>query len=59
MPTKQTSPSADAARAKRIADTAREVEASESKREFERAFKTIVKSENRPRSNAQPKSEKS
>lgn len=42
MPKKSTPPLSDEERAERIRDTAREVEASDSKREFERAFKKIV-----------------
>lgn len=42
MPRKKDPPLTDEERAKRIRETAREVEASDSKREFERAFKKIV-----------------
>lgn len=42
MPRKSEPPLSDEERAKRIRETAREVEASDSKREFERAFKKIV-----------------
>jgi hypothetical protein len=42
MPRKKEPPLTEEERAKRIAETAREVEASDSKREFERAFKKIV-----------------
>ena len=42
MPKKSTPPLSDEERAKRIRETAREVEASESKRDFERVFKKIV-----------------
>lgn len=43
MPKKSTPPLSDEERAKRIRETAREVEASDSKRDFERAFEKIVK----------------
>lgn len=43
MPKKSEPPLTDEERAKRIRETAREVEASDSKREFERAFEKIVK----------------
>lgn len=43
MPKKSTPPLNDEERAKRIRETAREIEASETKGEFERAFKKIVK----------------
>lgn len=43
MPKKSTPPLTDEERAKRIRETAREVEASDSKREFERAFKKVVR----------------
>ncbi len=45
MPRKSEPPLTDEERAKRIRETAREIEASDSKREFERAFKKIVKAE--------------
>jgi len=44
MPRKSTPPLTDEERAKRIRETACEVEASDSKRDFERAFKKIVPS---------------
>jgi hypothetical protein len=44
MPKKSTPPLTDEERAKRIRETAREVEASDSGKEFERAFKKIVPS---------------
>ncbi len=43
MPKKSTPPLTDEERAKRIRETAREIEASDSAKEFERAFKKIVK----------------
>jgi hypothetical protein len=42
MPKKSTPPLTDEERAKRIRETAHEVEASESKGDFERAFKKVV-----------------
>ena len=42
MPKKSEPPLTDEERAKRIVETAREIEAADSKREFERAFKKIV-----------------
>lgn len=48
MPRKSTPPLSDEERAKRIRETAREVEASDNKREFERAFKKIAKPKGRP-----------
>jgi hypothetical protein len=47
MPKKSTPPLSDEERAKRIRETAREVEANESAREFERAFKKVVPSTKR------------
>ena len=44
MPKKKEPPLTDEERAKRIRETAREVAASDSKREFERAFKKVVRS---------------
>jgi hypothetical protein len=49
MPRKSTPPLTDEERAKRIRETAREVEASDSKREFERAFKKIAPNQSRKR----------
>lgn len=43
MPRKKDPPLTDEERAKRIRETANEVEASDSKRELERAFKKIVR----------------
>lgn len=42
MPRKSTPPLTDEERAKRIRETAREIEADDGKREFERAFKKII-----------------
>ena len=48
MPRKSEPPLADEERAKRIAETAREIEASDSKKDFERAFKKIVQPPKKP-----------
>lgn len=44
MPKKSTPPLSDEERAKRIRETAREVDASDSAKDFERAFKKVVPS---------------
>jgi hypothetical protein len=50
VPRKSTPPLTDEERAKRIRETAREVEASDSKREFERAFTRVVSASKNPES---------
>ncbi|HKW52840.1 MAG TPA: hypothetical protein VJO12_04050 [Stellaceae bacterium] len=50
MPKKTTPPLTDEERAKRIRETAREVEASNSAKDFDRAFKRIVHPKSGPNS---------
>jgi len=47
LPKRKEPPLTDEERTKRIRETAREVEASDSKKEFERAFKKVVPSQKR------------